>query len=272
MERIISYKSLKNSLLFFYSVKYLYLVKLEILQMSDVRGLLFSFEPHLSKRLILKYCFAILVLLFALGLKAQKLAQINKVSSARDSSKFSFVLSTGSSGLGVHYALKVASHFNLRAGFSLLSLSGLDWQPSGKNIPLDKRAQFTSLQLNAQLEYHPRIGRSFKWIVGLSHFDNLSLTGFYHYNPFTQEFQSGLKVSNNGAAPFFGLGWGNIIPAKAIGLSVNLGFYYLGQPKVEIKDPRQLLFASLQEANQFKQEMSRFPFLPQIAICISLKP
>ena len=225
-----------------------------------------------KKRLILKYCFASLILLFSLNLKAHELAQINNFSSAKDSSKFAFILSTGSTGLGVHYALKVASHFNLRAGFSLLSLSGLDWQPSGKNVSLVKRAQFTSLQLNTQLEYYPKLGRSFKWIVGISHFDNLSLTGFYNYKPFTQEFQSGLKVSNNGVAPFFGLGWGNIIPTKAIGLSVNLGIYYLGKPVVEIQDPSQLLFASLQEVNQFKQEANGFQFLPQIAICLSLKP
>tara|TARA_R110001592_G_scaffold243783_1_gene504820 strand:+ start:62518 stop:63180 length:663 start_codon:yes stop_codon:yes gene_type:complete len=220
----------------------------------------------------LKYCFAILILLFSLGLKAQGKPQINNFYPPSDSTSFAFILSTGSTGLGVHYALKVASQFNLRAGFSLLTLSGIDWRPTGMNLSRDRRTQFTCFQLVAQLEYYPRERRRFKWIVGMSHFDNLSLTGFYNYNPFIQEFQSGLRVSNNGAALFLGLGWGDLIPTKTMGLSVNLGVQYLGKPKVEIEDSSQLLFGSLEEANQFKQNMSKFLFLPQIEICLSLKP
>lgn len=219
----------------------------------------------------MKYCFAtfVLFLLLSLGIKAQELANFSYVN---DTSKFAFVLSTGSTGLGVHYALKVHPQFNLKAGFSLLSLKGINWPPVANRHAVNAETKFTSLQLNAHLEYYPSRQKSFKWIVGINHFDDLSITGLYNYNPFEQRFQSGVKVSNNGVAPFVGLGWGDIIPKKKMGLSINLGISYLGKPKVEIIDSNQLLFNSSQQANKFEQQMNRILFLPNIAIGLSFKP
>ncbi len=210
-------------------------------------------------------------LLFSAGqLKAGLGTNTDTLVNSINSSSFSYVVELGSNGIGLHYGLKISQSFTVRTGFSFLQINDIDWQPN--NTSLATKGKLTSLQLMALLEFQAKKTDKFKWTLGVSHFDNLSLIGYNDYNFANQAYNSCVEVSYYGLTPYIGLGFGQLVPTKAIGYSVNIGVYYIGKPSINVSDQSKSVFSDYKEVQSFRTRLSRYTIYPHISISLSLRP
>lgn len=78
------------------------------------------------------------------------------------------------------------------------------------------------------------------------------------------------NISFNGVAPYFGLGIGKSTPSKRFGVNVDLGTYYMQQPKVQI-DATKLLTANKEHESLLENNLSDYRWLPTIQLNLNFK-
>ncbi len=148
------------------------------------------------------------------------------------------------SGPGFDIATPLAQRFNLRVGASFFSFAS-SFQEQGANIAIRLHMQ----SAHAALDCFPFNGR-FR-ISPLLVFANnnrvlatalipsgstITLNGSNYISSYADPLHGAGRIDFRKAAPGFSLGFGNILPRERsrFSLPVELGFYYVGQPGLQV--------------------------------------
>ena len=179
-------------------------------------------------------------------------AQSTKADSTNHKIRFAIGVSSGLHAvIGGDLAVKLLPSWGIRVGYNRLEYSKKGYETSLKRIGVsDSNAAF-ELDLNTQLnsaqfwlEWMPGSSKLLRIHGGFAYtFDNkIDVTGRYIENysfndlVVTPEEAGDLTVryTSNKILPYFGLGFGHAVPEKLLSLSLEVGAFYRGKPKIDI--------------------------------------
>lgn len=182
---------------------------------------------------------------------------------------------TGTQGFGAEYRYSVADNVNLRAGFNILPVQANNvFQLSGLHSTSNVQARFTNVHILA--DYTPFEGFSFLRLVGgAAYFTQgkghmaIQPTDTYKYGDITLDKEQvgtlDMDINWQGVAPYFGLGLFHAFPRRTFNVNVDLGTYYLTQPKAQIVGTGILAGNSSQSAT-FQKNITNYRWYPQLQL------
>lgn len=140
-------------------------------------------------------------------------------------------------------AVNLNAHFNTRIIYHQLTYSFKETMVDFNNAELLLNAKFQQNNLSLFGEY--MLKESLRLVVGLSYapdnafsFDGILADSIQFQDVMASPEEIGLINGTiqmgNKVAPYFGLGLGRAIPQKRVGISVDIGTYYKGAPKVDL--------------------------------------
>lgn len=225
-----------------------------------------------------KFCF-LTTFLFIKTLSAFANPLITADSTLIKPSNYSFSIFGGITGLGLElsYLLIPARRIYLRGGTSYIGYSqlyNLEYNPrSFIKIDPDLRLGL----VYAGIDYLPFKRSSFYVTTGIGYTYNVKTAIFAHTD-------TGLDISGtfisaedfgkikfeikwNKIAPFIGIGIGRAVPKKRVGVSAELGTYYIGSPKLSMEYTGILEITNIDEAlPKIEKNMAGYAFLPYLMI------
>jgi len=137
--------------------------------------------------------------------------------------------------------------------------------------------KFGSVGLYA--DWHP-FGNSFKLIGGLAYMlTNISTTSYLKDSTKQGDIiiapdEVGsivMEIKPNAIAPYIGLGFGRAVPKGRVGLSFEMGMFYIGEPKVSFITTGMLTPTGITEEKKLKENMSQFKWLPSLSLSLNIK-
>jgi hypothetical protein len=184
---------------------------------------------------------------------------------------------TGLAGAGFDVATPLAGKFNIRAGSDFFSYA-TTFQQQGANVAINLRMRSS----RASLDWFPFGGR-FR-LSPLMVFANnnrvqatalipsgstVTLNGQDYISSLTDPMHGSGRIDFRKISPGFTFGFGNIIPRtkSRISVPVEMGFYYVGQPRLQVSfsgsacDPTQPPSIGCQSVTQdagFQQNLAAF--------------
>ena len=196
------------------------------------------------------------------------------------SNRFAVGLSGSTLGAGAEISRNISRHFNLRLRGNLFSLNDYVAQIDlgGESLDLTANSRFVEVDLN--LEYLPFQKSSFKLVGGLGYFINAEASALGIYNG-TIEFgeivldqsdigELDLSIAYEGFAPYLGLGFGRAVPKKRVGLSLEIGTFYLSEPKVQMT-ATEMLTSTADQAAQLQEDISDYRWYPFLNLRLAVK-
>lgn len=152
----------------------------------------------------------------------------------------------------------------------------IPYKVGGANMLINGKANLGSI--GAMVDYHPFSKSSFKLVVGYAILynningiatpkDSLKMEDVVITPEMIGGVDLGIKTSQG---VYVGLGFGRAVPKKRIGLSIEVGAYYIGKPTVTFKTTGMLAPSSTQES-VIGSNMSEFNWLPMLNIGINLR-
>lgn len=197
-----------------------------------------------------------------------------------NSGKYAIGINSGLPGVGIDFARKINDHFMLRLQGNYLKYALNDYEANidGTNVLIDANVDFFNTDL--LLDIHPFKASSFKFVLGAGYFFNQDISGSMQFADevkindivFTPDEAGTIGISNHWEpfAAYGGIGFGRAVPNKRIGFGIDLGTYYLGEPKPEIIATGMLEDTKNQE-QQLADDMSEYRWLPVFKLRISIK-
>lgn len=195
-----------------------------------------------------------------------------------------FGLNLGNYGFGVDYARNMTEKITLRGRLQALPFKLEDFGSlslNGKPTVIDTDVKIHNASVLA--DWYPFKNSSFKLIGGVSYFFNNELSSDILVNETVSLGEGGefvftpedlgrisIDVEWNKVAPFLGLGFGRAVPNKIVALSVEVGAFYVGEPKVGM-DVDGLLAGTAESADDLEAAISTYSFLPQINARIAFR-
>jgi hypothetical protein len=137
--------------------------------------------------------------------------------------------------------------------------------------------KFGSVGLYA--DWHP-FGNSFKLIGGLAYMlTNISTTSYLKDSTKQGDIiiapdEVGsivMEIKPNAISPYIGLGFGRAVPKGRVGLSFEMGMFYIGEPKVSFITTGMLTPTGITEEKKLKENMSQFKWLPNLSLSLNIK-
>ena len=167
-------------------------------------------------------------------------------STPRPFSTVGAAVSVGTLGIGGQVAAPLSQRTNLRAEGNFFSYNGATYTNDGINYTGTLKLR----SAEAMLDWFP-FGGSFRLSPGVPFYSGLgasatlavpsgqsfSLNHVSYASSTTVPVTGTASLTTNVAAPMFTFGWGNLVPRREHGhfsVPVELGFVYLGAPKVAI--------------------------------------
>jgi len=194
--------------------------------------------------------------------------------------KYAIGINSGLPGIGIDFARKINDHFMLRLQGNYLKYALNDFETvvDGTTVLVDANIDFLNTDL--LLDIHPFKASSFKFVLGGGYFFDQSIsvstkfseTLFINDIEFTPDEVGIIGITNQweSFAPYGGIGFGRAVPNKRIGFGIDLGTYYLGEPKPEIIATGMLEDTKNQE-QQLADDMSEYRWLPVFKFRISIR-
>ena len=203
----------------------------------------------------------------------------------------SFGLNLGSHGIGLDYARNMTENVTLRGRFQALPFNLEDFtavELDGKPTIIDANVKIHNVSILA--DWYPFKNSSFKLMGGVSYFFNNEVTtdilinetiylgedgddadseGDFVFYP-EDLGRIGIDVEWNKVAPYFGIGFGRAVPNKVVALSVEMGAFYVGEPKVSMTADG-LLAGTEESASDLESTMSTYSIIPQINARIAFR-
>jgi hypothetical protein len=159
--------------------------------------------------------------------------------------------SVGSNALlGVDVAYSITPKWGIKLGYNYLDLTYADLTPILKaaNLPPELKGEVIISQSHLALtaEFTPTASKLFRVAVGGVYFMKNQLEGTIKYASGFQlnqmnfdasemGYMKGTYTTSSSIAPYIGLGLGRTVPKKRIGLSVEVGGIYKGEPQIKIE-------------------------------------
>jgi hypothetical protein len=176
----------------------------------------------------------------------------------------------GSTGIGADVAFNVAPTLDARVGYSALK-----WSHDVDTSNVSYKGDAKLSNLNALLDFHP-LGPVFRLTGGFILNDNkYEATG--HPNGAPGTFNAKVEAGNR-AAPYLGIGWGNVAGA-GVNFYADLGVMYMGSPKATLSADCSGLSASqcsalqsqvASEQSALEDKLHRFKVYPVLNIGITI--
>jgi hypothetical protein len=195
----------------------------------------------------------------------------------RPFSALGFATRVGLGGTGFDIATPVATRFNLRAGGDFFSYSAT-FQEQGANVGVNLHLRSG----HAALDWFP-FGGHFRLSPQLVFGNNnrvlataiipsgstVTLSGQDYISSYTDPIHGSGRIDFNRGSPGLSFGFGNLIPRDRSHFSfpVELGFYYVGQPSLQVAftggacDPNYAPSTGCESVNQdasFQQSLTAF--------------
>jgi hypothetical protein len=155
-----------------------------------------------------------------------------------------FEVHTGVNGFGVDVALPIARRWNIRVGTQYMTYSG-NFTEEGANVngsikmgggkaALDWFPFYNGFHISPQMYFGIQTGLKGNVIVPAG--QTITLNGSDYVSSSSDPLTGSAQVSTRRFAPGLTVGWGNISPRgnKHLSFPVELGFYYIGQPKLDV--------------------------------------
>jgi hypothetical protein len=197
-------------------------------------------------------------------------------------SKNAISVQVGSLGFGVEYSRNISKKLNLRFGGKLLKISDYiieDVKFDDENF--DVTANLDSQAFDVLVEYLPFNNSAFKIVTGLGYISNLNVNLDITYDDeviigdinFTKEELGGFITDANwsGLAPYLGIGFGRAIPKRKFGVALEIGAYYVNNPKVDFTASGLLTPSGKENANLIKDTFQEAKFIPNINLKLAYK-
>lgn len=153
-------------------------------------------------------------------------------------------LSVGVNGIGIDIAEAVGQHFNVRAGGEFFRYTGdftsdgaqinADLAVGGGHVALDYYPWHNGFRISPQVRFAIQTNANVKVIVPAG--QRISLDGTDYVSANADPLRGTGYVDTRKAAPGISIGYGNLVPRHGAHWSfpVELGFYYIGQPNLNI--------------------------------------
>lgn len=154
-------------------------------------------------------------------------------------------LSVGVNGIGLDIAEGISQHVNIRAGGEFYRYTGdfsvdgaqinADLAVGGGHVALDYYPWHNGFHISPQVRFAIQTNANVKVIVPSGQVISLDGTDYVSSN--TDPLRGTGYVDTRKAAPGISIGYGNLVPRKLAShwsFPVELGFYYIGQPNLNI--------------------------------------
>lgn len=192
----------------------------------------------------------------------------------------SIQLTAGTQGVGAEFNYGLTNNLALRTGVSFIPLTMNNAFPiSGLSADSKITANFSNAHLLA--DFTPiKSFRFLRLVAGAAYF--IQAKGSFYLQP-NKNYNYGdivltpdqvgsvnLDADWKGIAPYAGLGLVNIFPRRGFNVNLDLGGYYLSQPRTTIIGTGILDDNASQNA-QFERNMSAYRFLPVLQLNFNFK-
>ncbi len=193
-------------------------------------------------------------------------------------------LGIGTTGIGLDYRHRFSTHLGFRLGGSyLLGLSNLD---VSEFVAISKKSKSTmEVNLNNAhllLEISPFACNGFRLITGIGYIsnangkintffvDSLGITNTKTYAP--QEVGTVKTNIDYGSqvAPYLGIGLGNAVPKRRIGINVDIGYYFLKAPSVNVIGTN-LLENNAHLGPALQAQLETYTWLPNFQLNLNIR-
>ena len=170
--------------------------------------------------------------------------------------RYALAINGSSLGGGLEVARSISEKFNLRIRANSFNFKNLDYSVDiGNTGTLDLSGNARMLETDLSLEFLPFKKASFKLVGGLGYFFNAL---------------ADLKLDYSGLSPYLGLGFGRAVPKNRVGLSVELGTFYLSEPDLII-DATKMLSPLADQAPSIELNISDYRWYPFLNLKLAVK-
>jgi hypothetical protein len=128
-------------------------------------------------------------------------------------------------------------------------------------------------------DWHP-FGNSFKLIGGFAYMlTNISTTSYLKDSTKQGDITIApdevgsivMVLQPNAIAPYLGLGFGRAVPKSRVGVTFEMGMFYIGEPKVSFITTGMLTPTGITEEEKLKENMSQFKWLPNLSLTLNIR-
>lgn len=146
----------------------------------------------------------------------------------------------------------------------------------------------TSMLINGPLKFgsigvyadwHP-FGNSFKLVGGFAYMlNNISTTAYLKDSTKQGDITIApeevgsiiIELKPNAIAPYLGLGFGRAVPKHRVGVSFEMGVFYIGEPEVKFVTTGMLTPTGVTEEKKLREGMNELKWLPKLSLSINIK-
>jgi hypothetical protein len=183
----------------------------------------------------------------------------------------------GTAGYGGEVSKKLSRSFDLRLGYAMLT------NTQALELEVDKRKLVVDADIalgipSAKFDWHPGAA-SFRFTFGAGLPNNkIGVTGKLKDN-FTygdivvtpEELGTfAMDIQWNEVAPYIGIGFGRNVPKNRVSFTIDMGSYYIGSPKVELK-PTQMLSPTADQSSVVQGNMIDYKWHPVLNFQFNVK-
>lgn len=191
--------------------------------------------------------------------------------------KNALAISGGTTGIGFEYARYLTRKMTLRLRYNNLDVENYeinDFQLDEQSV--DIIATLKNKSYDFLLEYRP-FNTSFKLVFGAGYFTDFAFSGNLSFDSeqkvgditLTKEDFGDIKIDakwTNSFAPYLGLGFGRAIPKKRLGLALEVGGYFIGEPEATLIGTRLLTPTEEENRETIKEGFSKLTIIPNIQL------
>jgi hypothetical protein len=190
-------------------------------------------------------------------------------------------LLSSTNGLGGHLSYSFLSSGKLIArlegGYLNYTLKDYGFKFGKTSMLVNGPLKFGSVGLYA--DWHP-FGNSFKLTGGFAYMlNNISTTSYLKDSTKQGDItiapnevgSIAIELKPNAIAPYIGLGFGRAVPKHRVGVSFEMGMFYIGEPEVKFVTTGMLTPTGLTEEKKLRANMSEFKWLPKLSLSINIK-
>lgn len=222
----------------------------------------------IKKNLLIILCFCSIAITFS----QEKEKDIKK------ERKNAIGISAGLPGFGFEYARLISHHFTIRLRYNSLNVKDYeiqDFELDGQNTDIILNAKNKSYDL--LIEYLPFKSSSFKLLFGAGYFKDLLISGNMTFDTeqkigditLTKDDFGDLNIEadwSENFAPYLGIGFGRAIPKKRLGIALEIGGYFIGEPNVILKATRLLTPTEEENKETIQEGFKKLNIIPHIKL------